>query len=81
MSEGKPAFQFTYTTDVKELGPVTLFVTHTAEPDVEPTIVRRENVNLLFWRRRGRGYYIISSADKGWLWILKNDIAYQLDAL
>ena len=79
--EGKPAFQFSYTTDVKELGPVTLFVTHTAEPDVEPTFDKRENVNLLFWRHRGHGYYIVGGANKGWMWQLKNDIAYQLKAL
>ena len=81
VSEGKPAFQFTYTTDVKQLGPVTLFVTRTAELDIEPSFDKRENFNLLYWRHRGHGYYIISSADKGWLWSLKNDIAYQLKAL
>jgi anti-sigma factor RsiW len=81
MSEGKPAFQFTYTTDNKELGPVTLFVTNSAEPDVEPTFDKRDGVNLLYWRHRGHGYYIVGGANKGWMWSLKNDIAYQLKAL
>jgi len=81
ISEGKPAFQFTYTTDNKELGPVTLFVTTTTEPDVEPTFDKRDNVNLLYWRHRGHGYYIVGGANKGWMWSLKNDIAYQLKAL
>ncbi len=81
VSEGKPAFQFTYTTDNKDLGPVTLFVTTTTEPDVEPTFDKRENVNLLYWRHRGHGYYIVGGANKGWMWSLKNDIAYQLKAL
>ena len=80
-AEGKPAFQFTYTTDNKELGPVTLFVTNTAEPDVEPTFDNRENVNMLYWRHRGHGYYIVGGANKGWMWSLKNDIAYQLKAM
>jgi anti-sigma factor RsiW len=80
-AEGKPAFQFTYTTDNKDLGPVTLFVTSSAEPDVEPTFDKRENVNLLYWRHRGHGYYIVGGANKGWMWSLKNDIAYQLKAL
>jgi|HubBroStandDraft_1064217.scaffolds.fasta_scaffold00020_73 anti-sigma factor RsiW len=80
-AEGKPAFQFFYTTDNKELGPVTLFVTNTSEPDVEPTFDKRENVNMLYWRHRGHGYYIVGGANKGWMWSLKNDIAYQLKAL
>jgi len=81
VSEGKPAFQFSYKTENKDLGPVTLFVTDTKEPDVEPTFDKRENVNLLYWRHRGHGYYIVGGANKGWMWSLKNDIAYQLKAL
>jgi anti-sigma factor RsiW len=81
VAEGKPAFQFTYNTDNKDLGPVTLFVTNTAEPDVEPTYDKREGVNLLYWRHRGHGYYIVGGANKGWMWSLKNDIAWQLKAL
>ncbi|MEI9983778.1 MAG: hypothetical protein WDN69_11575 [Aliidongia sp.] len=81
ISEGKPTFQFTYTTDNKDLGPVTLFVTNTTEPDVEPTFDKREGVNLLYWRHRGHGYYIVGGANKGWMWSLKNDIAYQLKAM
>lgn len=81
IAEGKPAFQFSYNTDNKELGPVTLFVTNSSETDVEPTFGTRGNVNMLYWRHRGHGYYIVSTANKGWMWGLKNDIAYQLKAL
>jgi anti-sigma factor RsiW len=80
-SDGKPCYQFTYTTDNKELGPVTIFVTTSAEPDVQPTYETRDNVNFLFWRHRGHGYYIVGGANKGWMWQLKNDIAYQLKAM
>jgi anti-sigma factor RsiW len=81
IAEGKPAFQFSYNTDNKELGPVTLFVTNSSETDAEPTFETRGNVNMLYWRHRGHGYYIVSAANKGWMWGLKNDIAYQLKAL
>jgi anti-sigma factor RsiW len=81
MSEGKPAFQFVYSTDKNELGKVSLFVTTSPEPDVEPTYDKRGGVNLLYWRHRGHGYYIVGGANQGWMWSLKNDIAYQLKAL
>jgi anti-sigma factor RsiW len=80
-SEGKPAFQFFYTTENKDLGKVSLFVTSTKEADVDPTYDNRDGVNMLYWRHRGHGYYIVGSANKGWMWSLKNDIAYQLKAL
>jgi len=80
-AEGKPGAQFTYMTDNKELGPVTLFVTDTADSDVEPTFDRRENLNILYWRHRGHGYYLVGGAGDGWLWGLKNDVGYQLKAL
>lgn len=79
VSEGKPGFQFLYTTDFRELGPVTLFVTRTTGSDNTPAFEKRDNIYVLHWRRRSHGYYIVSSnADKGWLWSLKSDIAYQL---
>ena len=81
IADGKPAVQFSYTTRNKELGPVTLFVTSTAEPDAEPTFDRRGPVNLLYWRRHGHGYYIIAGANDGWMWNLRKDIAYQLKAI
>jgi len=80
-SEGKPAFQFFYTTENKDLGKVSLFVTSTPEPDVDPTYAVRDGVNMLYWRHRGHGYYIVGNANKGWMWSLKNDIAYQLKAM
>jgi anti-sigma factor RsiW len=81
MFEGKPAFQFVYSTDNNELGKVSLFVTTSPEPDVEPTYDKRGGVNMLLWRHRGHGYYIVGGANQGWMWSLKNDIAYQLKAL
>jgi len=81
ISEGKPCYQFTYTTDNKDLGAVTLFVTNSTEPDVQPTYETRDGVNFLYWRHRGHGYYIVGGANKGWMWSLKNDIAYQLKAM
>jgi anti-sigma factor RsiW len=81
VAEGKPAFQFSYTTDNKELGPVTLFVTNSSETDAEPTFDKRDGMNLLHWRHRGHGYIITGGANKGWMWSLKNDIAYQLKAM
>lgn len=81
VSECKPAVQFSYTTDNSDLGPVTLFVTDTWKPDIEPTFDKREGFNVLYWRHRGHGYYIVGGANKGWMWNLKNDIGYQLKAL
>jgi anti-sigma factor RsiW len=81
MSEGKPAFQFVYSSDNNELGKVSLFVTTSPEPDVEPTYDKRHGVNLLYWRHLGHGYYIVGGANQGWMWSLKNDIAYQLKAM
>ena len=80
-SDGKPCYQFSYVTDNKDLGPVTVFVTNSNEPDVEPTYDTRDGVNFLYWRHRGHGYYIVGGANKGWMWSLKNDIAYQLKAM
>ena len=79
--EGRKAFQFFYTTENKDLGKVSLFVTSTKETDVDPTYDNRDGVNMLYWRHRGHGYYIVGSANKGWMWSLKNDIAYQLRAM
>jgi len=81
VAEGEPVAQHTYLTDNKELGPVTLFVTTSKEPDIEPIFDRHAGVNLLYWRHGGHGYYIVGGANHGWMWGLKNDIAYQLKAL
>ena len=79
--EGKPAYQFIYFTDNKQLGPVSITVTNTVKPDSVPVLEQREGVNILHWYHGGHGYVIIGQADKGYLWGLANDIEWQLKAI
>ncbi|GGF38364.1 membrane protein [Aliidongia dinghuensis] len=81
MVEGKPAYQFYYTTDNKSLGPITITVTNTTRPDSSPTFAKRAGVNLLYWRHQGHGYALVGSADKGWMWGIANDVEFQLKAI
>jgi anti-sigma factor RsiW len=79
--DGRPAAQLVYVTDDKSLGPVTLVVSAAKQPDLSPTIERRQDVNLLYWRNQGRAYALVGQADIGYLWGIANDIAWQLRAL
>jgi anti-sigma factor RsiW len=79
--DGRPAAQLVYVTDDKALGPVTLVVSAAKQPDLSPTIERRQDVNLLYWRNQGRAYALVGQADIGYLWGIANDIAWQLRAL
>jgi anti-sigma factor RsiW len=79
--EGRPAAQLIYTTENKAIGPLTLLIGSTKEPDIAPTYARRQNVNLLYWRHQGRAYVLAGEADIGYLWGIANDIAWQLDAI
>jgi anti-sigma factor RsiW len=79
--EGKPAFQFIYFTDNKQLGPISLTVTNTTKGDSVPLLEQRDGVNILHWYHAGHGYVIIGQADKGYLWGLANDIEWQLKAI
>lgn len=79
--EGQPATQLFYTTDNKNLGPLTLVVGSSAKPDLAPTFDRRADLNMLYWRHHGHAYAIVGSADIGYLWNIANDIAWQLDAI
>ncbi len=81
VSEGKPAYQFFYGTDDQSLGPITVTVTTTNRPEMQPTFERRDSVNLMYWRHGGHGYAIVGSANKGYMWNLLKDIAYQLKAI
>ncbi len=81
MVEGKPAYQFIYFTDNKQLGPISLTVTNTVKPDSTPVLEQRAGVNILHWYHGGHGYVIIGQADKGYLWGLANDIEWQLKAI
>jgi anti-sigma factor RsiW len=79
--EGRPAAQLFYTTDNKALGAITVVVGQSKRQDVPPTFERRQDVNVMYWRNRGRAYAIVGEADVGYLWNLANDIAWQFDAI
>src|SRR5712671_2371269 len=79
--EGKPAAQLVYTTDNKAIGPLTLLIGSSKQPDVAPTFDQRQGVNQLYWRHHGRAYVLVGQADVGYLWGIANDVAWQLDAI
>jgi anti-sigma factor RsiW len=83
--EGRPAAQLVYTADNQAvgsaIGPLTVVIGSSKRPDVAPTFERRQDVNILYWRRKGHAYAIVGQADPGYMWNLVNDIAYQLDAI
>jgi anti-sigma factor RsiW len=78
---GRPAAQLIYTTDNKAIGPLTLIIGSSRQPDIPPTFSRRQDVNLLYWRHQGRAYALVGQADIGYLWSIGNDVAWQLDAI
>src|SRR5262249_40896404 len=79
--EGRPATQLFYTTDNKQLGPLTIVVASSPKGDLQPTFDRRDDLNVLYWRHHGHAYALVGGADIGYLWNIANDIAYQLDAI
>jgi anti-sigma factor RsiW len=79
--DGRPAAQLVYVADDKALGAVTLVISASKQPDLSPTIERRQDVNLLYWRNNGRAYALVGQADIGYLWGIANDIAWQLRAI
>ncbi|MBV9015600.1 MAG: anti-sigma factor [Alphaproteobacteria bacterium] len=79
--EGKPAAQLVYTTDNKAIGPLTLVIGASKQPDIQPTFDRRQDVNLLYWRHQGRAYALVGQTDIGYLWGIANDVAWQLDGI
>jgi len=81
VAEGRPAAQLVYTTDNKAIGPLSLIIGPSKEPDIPPTLARRQDVNLLYWRHQGRSYALVGQSDIGYLWGIANDVAWQLDAL
>jgi anti-sigma factor RsiW len=78
---GRPAAQLVYLTDNKAIGPLTLVISATTQPDVSLTLDHRDKVNLLYWRHRGRAYALVGQTDTGYLWGIANDIAWQLNAI
>jgi anti-sigma factor RsiW len=79
--EGRPAAQLVYGTDNKAIGPLTLVIGASKQPDIPPTFDRRQDVNLLYWRHQGRAYALVGQTDIGYLWGIANDVAWQLDAI
>lgn len=79
--DGRPAAQLVYTTDNKAIGPLTLIIGSSKQPDISPTFDRRQDVNMLYWRHQGRAYVLVGQADIGYLWGIGNDVAWQLDAI
>jgi anti-sigma factor RsiW len=81
VAEGRPAAQLVYTTDNKAIGPLILIIGSSKEADISPTLARRQDVNLLYWRHQGRAYALAGQTDVGYLWGIANDVAWQLDAI
>jgi anti-sigma factor RsiW len=81
VADGRPAAQLIYTTDNKAIGPLTLIIGSSKEPDISPTLARRQDVNLLYWRHQGRAYVLVGQSDIGYLWGIANDVAWQFDAI
>jgi anti-sigma factor RsiW len=81
VADGRPAAQLVYTTDNKAIGPLSLIIGSSKEPDIPPTLARRQDVNLLYWRHQGRAYVLVGQSDIGYLWGIANDVAWQLDAI
>ena len=81
VADGRPAAQLMYTTDNKAIGPLTLIIGSSQESDTPPTLARRQDVNLLYWRHQGRAYALVGQTDVGYLWGIANDVAWQLDAI
>ena len=79
--EGRPAAQLVYVTDNKAIGPLSLVIGASKQPDIPPTFDRRQDVNLLYWRHHGRAYALVGQTDIGYLWGIANDVAWQLDAI
>ena len=81
VADGHPAAELVYTTDNKAIGPLTLIIGSSKQPDSAPALARRQDVNLLHWRHQGRAYALVGQADTGYLWGIANDVAWQLDAI
>jgi anti-sigma factor RsiW len=81
VADGRPAAQLVYTTDNKAIGPLSLIIGSAREPDIPPTLARRQDINLLYWRHQGRAYALVGQSDIGYLWGIANDVAWQLDAI
>jgi anti-sigma factor RsiW len=77
--DGRPAAQLVYVTDNKAIGPLSLVIGTTKQPDTPRTIEQRQDVNLLYWRHQGRAYALAGRADVGYLWGISADVSWQLE--
>jgi anti-sigma factor RsiW len=79
--DGRPAAELVYVTDNKAIGPLTLVIGTSKEPNIPPTFDHRQDVNVLYWRHQGHAYALVGKSNIGWLWGIANDVAWQLDAI
>ena len=83
--EGRPAAQLVYNTDNNAMGnaigPLTLVIGASKQPDIGPSISKRQDVTLLYWRHAGRAYALVGRGDLGYLWNIAKDVEYQLDPI
>jgi anti-sigma factor RsiW len=77
--DGRPAAQLVYVTDNKAIGPLSLVIGTTKQPDTPRTIEQRQDVNLLYWRHQGRAYALVGRTDIGYLWGISADVSWQLE--
>src|SRR5579862_7540146 len=66
--DGRPAAQLVYNTDNKAIGPLTLTIGSSNKPDLAPTLDKRQDVNVLYWRHQGHAYALVGRANIGYLW-------------
>jgi anti-sigma factor RsiW len=78
--EGRPAAQLLYTGD-NAIGPLTVVIGSSKRQDSQPMLEQRQDLNVLYWRYHGRAYAIVGQADKGYMWNLAKDIAWQFDGI
>lgn len=79
--EGRPAAQLVYNTDNNAIGPLTLVIGASKQPDTAPSISKRQDLTLMHWRHAGRAYALVGRGDLGYLWGIAKDVAYQLDPI
>src|SRR5260370_34151996 len=63
--EGRPAAQLVYGTDNKAIGPLTLVIGASKQPDIPPTFDRRQDVAMLYLRHQGHAYALAGQTHLG----------------
>jgi anti-sigma factor RsiW len=75
---GKSVYDFYFESAAREPGPITFAVWPTKLPDSLPVFERRGSLNQMYWRHAGHGFAITGVANKGYMWNMAQDIAWQL---